>query len=102
MFIALDEEIHNTFQKDNRGSTTDGLAGIFEPFGNGAFTIPTLAAFYILGHFHEDEKAKRTTLIATGKFSHYWFIYNSAQSFVWTRIGPIIQIQIRTILHMQF
>jgi len=67
MFIALDEEIHNTF-KDNRGSTTDGLAGIFEPFGNGAFTIPTLAAFYILGHFHEDEKAKRTTLIAMESF----------------------------------
>ncbi|MFL2948616.1 MAG: phosphatase PAP2 family protein [Nitrospinales bacterium] len=67
MFIALDEEIHSTF-KDNRGSTTDGLAGIFEPFGNGAFTIPGLAAFYILGHFHEDEKAKRTTLIAMESF----------------------------------
>ena len=67
MFIALDEEIHSTF-KDNRGSTTDGLAGIFEPFGNGAFTIPSLAAFYILGHFHEDEKAKRTTLIAMESF----------------------------------
>tara|TARA_Y100001960_G_scaffold27389_1_gene24034 strand:- start:324 stop:1229 length:906 start_codon:yes stop_codon:yes gene_type:complete len=67
MFIALDEEIHSTF-KDNRGSTTDGLAGIFEPFGNGAFTIPSLAAFYILGYFHEDEKAKRTALIATESF----------------------------------
>ena len=67
MFIALDEEIHSTF-KDNRGSTTDGLAGIFEPFGNGAFTIPSLAAFYIFGHFHEDEKAKRTTLIAMESF----------------------------------
>ena len=45
MFIALDEEIHSTF-KDNRGSTTEGLAGIFEPFGNGAFTVPALATVY--------------------------------------------------------
>ena len=67
MFIALDEEIHSTF-KDNRGSTTDGLAGIFEPFGNGAYTLPGLAAFYIFGHFNENEKAKRTTLIATESF----------------------------------
>ena len=67
MFIALDEEIHSTF-KDNRGSTTDGLAGIFEPFGNGAFTIPALATVYFLSHFHENEKAKRTTLIAMVSF----------------------------------
>ena len=47
MFIILDDEINYTFQKDIRGSTTDGLADIFEPFGNGAFALTGLAAFYI-------------------------------------------------------
>lgn len=66
-FIGLDEEIRDYFE-DNRSSTTDDLANIFEPFGNGAFTIPALAAFYIFGHFDENEKAKRTALIATESF----------------------------------
>lgn len=67
MLIALDEEIRDVFE-DNRSSTTDDLANIFEPFGNGAFTIPALAAFYIFGHFDENDKAKRTALIATESF----------------------------------
>ena len=66
-FIGLDEEIENFFE-DTRSSTTDDLANIFEPFGNGIITIPTLAAFYIFGHFDENYKAKRTALIATESF----------------------------------
>ncbi|MBT6716988.1 MAG: phosphatase PAP2 family protein [Nitrospina sp.] len=67
MLIALDEEIRDTFE-DARSSTTDDLANIFEPFGNGAFTVPALVGFYIFGHFNENEKAKRTALIATESF----------------------------------
>jgi len=67
MFIALDEEINSAFKK-NRSSYTESLMDIFEPFGNGAYTLPGLAAFYIFGHFNENEKAKRTTLIATESF----------------------------------
>ena len=66
-FIGLDEEIKNFFE-DTRSSTTDDLANIFEPFGNGIITIPTLAAFYLFGHFDENYKAKRTALIATESF----------------------------------
>ena len=66
-FIGLDEEIENFFE-DTRNSTTDDLANIFEPFGNGIITIPTLAAFYLFGHFDENYKAKRTALIATESF----------------------------------
>ena len=65
MFIVPDDEINYTFQKDIRGSTTDSLADIFKPFGSTAFTLPGLAGFYIFGHVMENEKAKRTTLIAT-------------------------------------
>lgn len=67
LFIGLDEEIRNAFE-DNRSSTTDDLSNIFEPFGNGAITIPALAGFYIFGHFGENDKAKTTALIATESF----------------------------------
>ena len=66
-FIGLDEDIKNFFE-DTRSSTTDNLGSIFEPFGNGIITIPTLAAFYIFGHFDENYKAKQTALIATESF----------------------------------
>jgi len=67
MFIAMDKEINSAF-KNNRSIYTEKLMDIFEPFGNGAYTLPGLAAFYIFGHFNENEKAKRTTLIATESF----------------------------------
>tara|TARA_B100000686_G_scaffold283255_1_gene306114 strand:+ start:31 stop:1017 length:987 start_codon:yes stop_codon:yes gene_type:complete len=67
MFIVLDEEINSAF-KNNRSSYTESLLDIFKPFGDGVFTVPALAAFYIFGHFNENEKAKRTTLIATESF----------------------------------
>ena len=67
MFIALDEEINSAF-KNNRSIYTEKLMDIFEPFGNGAFTVPALATVYFLSHFHENEKAKRTALIATESF----------------------------------
>ncbi len=66
-FIGLDEEIRDVFE-DNRSSTTDNFANLFEPFGNGLVTIPALAAFYIFGHYDENDKAKRTALIATESF----------------------------------
>ena len=67
LFIGLDEEIRDAFE-DNRSSTTDDLSNIFEPFGNGAITIPALAGFYIFGHVVGNDKAKRTALIATESF----------------------------------
>ena len=67
MFIALDEEINSAF-KNNRSIYTEKLMDVFEPFGNGAFTVPALATVYFLSHFHENEKAKRTALIATESF----------------------------------
>ena len=66
-FIGLDEEIRGVFE-DNRSSTTDDFANLFEPFGNGVVTIPALAAFYIFGHYDENDKVKRTALIATESF----------------------------------
>ncbi len=67
MFIALDEEIRDGFE-DNRSSTTDDVSEFFERFGDGAITFPALAAFYIYGHYDENDKAKRTALIAAESF----------------------------------
>jgi len=66
-FIGLDEEIRDVF-KDNRSSTTDDFANLFEPFGNGVVTIPALATFYVFGHYDENDKAKQTALIASESF----------------------------------
>jgi len=67
MFLILDEEIRDGFE-DSRSSTTDDVSDIFEPFGNGAFSIPALAAFYIYGYLGKDAKAERTALIAVESF----------------------------------
>jgi len=67
VFFALDDEIQEEFQ-DRRSSTTDDLAEIFEPFGNGAITFPTLIGFYIFGNLAENEKIERTALLAAESF----------------------------------
>ena len=86
MFIALDEEINSAF-KNNRSIYTEKLMDVFEPFGNGAFTVPALATVYFLSHFHENEKAKRTALIATESFL-ITSLYTTVLKFSFGRARP--------------
>ena len=86
MFIALDEEINSAF-KNNRSIYTEKLMDIFEPFGNGAFTVPALATVYFLSHFHENEKAKRTALIATESL-FITSLYTTVLKFAFGRARP--------------
>ncbi len=67
VFFALDEEIKDDFE-DHRSSTTDDVASFFERFGNGAYSIPALGAFYLYGYIGENDKAKRTALLAVESF----------------------------------
>ena len=67
-FFALDNDIRKLVQ-DNRSSTTDDLANIFEPFGNGAYTFPGLVAFYLYGRFFENERAERAALLSVESFA---------------------------------
>jgi len=67
LFFALDDEIKEEVQ-GSRNAVTDDFSEIFERFGNGAFTIPTLAGLYLYGRFGEDDKLERTTLLATESF----------------------------------
>jgi membrane-associated phospholipid phosphatase len=58
-----DTDIKN-FAQRNQGSTGDSLASIGNTIGNPAYTLPPLGLFYLYGHFADDTKARRTSLLA--------------------------------------
>jgi len=86
VFFALDDEIRD-FVQDERSGTTDDLADIFEPFGNGGYTFPGLVAFYLYGHFFENSKAERTALLAVESFA-VTGIFTFALKFSTGRVRP--------------
>lgn len=67
-FFTLDDEIRD-FVQDERNGTTDDIAAVLEPFGNGGYTFTGLVAFYIYGHFAENEKAMRAALLSVESFA---------------------------------
>ena len=67
-FIALDNDIQEVVQ-DNRSSATDDLAGVFEPFGNGLYSVPALALYYGYGYFSGNRKAERVALLSLESFA---------------------------------
>ncbi len=86
VLFALDDEINN-FIQDNRSSTTDDVSAVFEPFGNGGYTFPALAAFYVIGHFTKSEKAKRAALLSVESFA-VTGIFTFALKFSTGRVRP--------------
>jgi membrane-associated phospholipid phosphatase len=85
-FFALDNEIQD-FVQDERNGTTDDIADIFEPFGNGGYTFGGLAGFYLYGHFFENTKAERTALLAVESFA-VTGIFTFALKFSTGRVRP--------------
>ena len=67
VFFVLDDDI-NEEVKNTRSSNTDSIADVFEPFGDSAFTLPSMLGFYIYGNFWENEKVERTALLAVESF----------------------------------
>ena len=67
LFFLLDDEIQSEVQ-GKRSSTTDDISEIFEHFGNGTLTLPTIAGFYLYGRFSERKKVARTALLAAESF----------------------------------
>jgi membrane-associated phospholipid phosphatase len=65
--FALDYDIQHWAQ-ERRNSTTNRISGFFEPFGNGAVSLPTLGAFYLYGQFLDDKKAQTTALLGLESF----------------------------------
>lgn len=86
VFFALDDEIRD-FVQDERNGTTDDLAEIFEPFGNGGYTFPGLVGFYLYGHFFKNSKAERTALLAVESFA-VTGIFTFALKFSTGRVRP--------------
>gem|GEM_PF-252836 len=86
VFFALDDEIR-TFVQDKRSSTTDNLANVFEPFGNGGYALPGLVGFYLYGHFFKNPKAERVALLAVESFA-VTGLFNTALKFSTGRTRP--------------
>lgn len=86
VFFALDDEIQE-FIQDERNGTTDDIANIFEPFGNGGLTFGGLVGFYLYGHFFENSKAERTALLAVESFA-VTGIFTFALKFSTGRVRP--------------
>ena len=57
-----DGEIRDWAQR-KRDSKSDHLANFAKPFGNGAYTLPPLAALYLYGHLSGRDKPRRTALL---------------------------------------
>jgi membrane-associated phospholipid phosphatase len=58
-----DADIRNLTQR-NRSSTGNKFATVGNDLGNPFYTLPTLGLFYLYGHYNEDPKARRTSLLA--------------------------------------
>ncbi|MFZ4856520.1 MAG: phosphatase PAP2 family protein [Desulfuromonadaceae bacterium] len=58
-----DTDIKKLAQR-NQSSTGDSLVTIGNALGNPSFTLPPLGLLYLYGHFTDDSKARRTSLLA--------------------------------------
>ena len=58
-----DTDLKKLAQK-NQSSAGDSFATVGNNFGNPAYTLPSLGLFYLYGHFADDPKARRTSLLA--------------------------------------
>ena len=52
------------FAQRNQGSTGDSLASVGNVLGSPSYTLPPLGLLYLYGHFTDDSKARRTSLLA--------------------------------------
>ncbi|MBV5339710.1 MAG: phosphatase PAP2 family protein [Deltaproteobacteria bacterium] len=52
------------FSQRNQSSAGDKVAAVGNALGNPFYTVPSLGLFYLYGHFNEDPKARRTSLLA--------------------------------------
>ena len=58
-----DSDIKKLTQR-NQSSAGDSLASVGNVLGNPSYTLPPLGLLYLYGHFTDDSKARRTSLLA--------------------------------------
>ena len=66
--VANEEDDIQNWVQENRNASSDRIAGFVKPFGDGKYTLPTLAGLYCYGHFFQSERARRTALIGLESF----------------------------------
>jgi membrane-associated phospholipid phosphatase len=65
--VDEDEEIQGWVQS-HRSASTDKVARLAKPLGNGKYTLPALGTLYCYGHFFESERARRAALYGVESF----------------------------------
>jgi len=63
----FDEDIRD-FAQDNRSDTGDDITSFMKVFGDGRYTLPPLGLLYVYGHYKENKRALRTTLLGLESF----------------------------------
>lgn len=66
--ITLDGEIQD-FAQRNRTTTTDDIARIAEPFGNGLYLVSEMGIAYLVGSLIKNEKLRRASLLSFESFT---------------------------------
>jgi membrane-associated phospholipid phosphatase len=64
---VFDHNVQDSSQK-HKNSTTDRIASIAKPFGEGQYTVPALGIVYLYGYAAEDRKAEKTALWGVESF----------------------------------
>ena len=67
LLYNYDQDIQEWVQ-NNRNTTSNGIAKIVKPLGDGRYTLPPLGAFYLYGYLSENKKATRTALLSLESF----------------------------------
>ncbi len=56
------------YSQENRNTTSDRIARFAKPFGDGRYTLPPLALFYLYGRFYDNEKGENIALLSLESF----------------------------------
>lgn len=67
-FISLDSEIEKLVQR-NRTTTTDDIAKVAKPFGDGFYLVSGMGIAYGLGSLIKNDKLKRVSLLSFESFA---------------------------------
>lgn len=65
--VDEDEDVQGWVQ-NHRSASTDRIARLAKPLGNGKYTLPALGTLYCYGSFFESERARRTALLGVESF----------------------------------
>lgn len=66
--MLLDQRIKN-FSQNNQSHIASKFAVLGNDLGNGAYTLPAVGAFYLYGYLGDNQKARRTSLLALESFA---------------------------------